>query len=183
VRTWFTTWYKRPDEPLEVQCTSGALKLFEEFYNQHVENVNSGTTELPSGYALHSTEKAFRVALCLHAVEHPDCAIAYGLREETARNAIAIIRWFDEQAASLLRERMDTRFEADMQRVLTLARKPKFSSGITANAVHQYTKWDSEKCVRVLEELVASGKLLRRETTGKNGKAMKIYSPAGNQRG
>jgi replicative DNA helicase len=179
----FRASYRNAEQALEVRCMPAALKLFEQFHNEHVQSTRNGASKLPQGYALRSAEKAFRVALCLHAAEHPDCAIAYGLREETARNAIAIVRWFDKDAASLLRERMDTRFEAEMQRVLTLTRKPQFSSGITANEVHQYTKWDTEKCVRVLEALVASGKLLRRETTGRNGKATTIYSPACNQRG
>ena len=112
----------RQDEPLPVRCAPTAQKLFAKFQNEHVENVNNGISDLPEGYALRSAEKAFRVALALHAVEHEYCA-RKELSEQTASNAIKIVRWFDTQASALLQERMLKESEREVQRIFRVARE------------------------------------------------------------
>ena len=171
----FEQYYSRQDEPLQVRCASTAQKLFAKFQNEHVENVNNGISDLPEGYALRSAEKAFRVALALHAVEHEYCA-RKELSEQTASNAIKIVRWFDTQASALLQERMQKESEREVQRIFKVATKPEFAGGFTSNHVLQYTKWQIEKCDRMLEDLFATKKLSKRETRAGNGKKMIIYS-------
>lgn len=91
--------------PHLVECTSGAKEVFRVAHNESVEWINGQHQDLRA-WLVRYREQALRVALCLHLAQDPGST---QLSEETARHAVAFVRWSVSQLFEMLHSsRSDT---------------------------------------------------------------------------
>ena len=84
--------------PHPVECTTEANEVFRVAHNESVEWINGQHQDLRA-WLVRYREQALRVALCLHLAEDPGST---QLSEETARRAVAFVRWSVAQLFEML---------------------------------------------------------------------------------
>jgi replicative DNA helicase len=84
--------------PHPVECTGGAKEVFRVAHNESVEWINGQHQDLRA-WLVRYREQALRVALCLHLAKDPGST---QLSEETARRAVAFVRWSVAQLFEML---------------------------------------------------------------------------------
>ena len=110
-------------EEYTVQTTPEAHKTIVSFTNLSLGQTMIGgeLTDLGS-FAARYGENTWKIALCLHAAEHGENSFRYHLSEETAKNAISIMKWFIPEQLAFLSEQRFNRKNEDLERLATYFR-------------------------------------------------------------
>lgn len=130
--------------PHPVECTAGAKEVFRVAHNESVEWINGQHQDLRPWLARYR-EQACRVALCLHLAEDPSSTQLSG---ETARRAVAFVRWSVAQLFEMLHS---SRSEALRERLQEMAALVSESEYVTFRELRR--KGFQEAEVRQLCEL------------------------------
>jgi len=93
--------YRMAGEPLTIEPSPQALAAMNAHFNGIVDRRKSDLKDV-STFAARWSEQAWRIAVCLHAAEHPSAADDHPLEVETAERAIELADWFAEQQLEIL---------------------------------------------------------------------------------
>jgi hypothetical protein len=158
-----------------VQPDEDAKKLMRDYYNSTVDPIYDDVATFVSRFE----EKAWRVAVTIHAVEHGKDAHKVNLSGDTAARAIAIATWFGEKQLGLLESGREKRREVQMARLLELiARKyTEKPEPMSARKIGQYAHMERDAVEPLLTELVAKRKLETSKVKPPSGPSYDTYTP------
>ena len=117
VRELIEAFRKSEDEPSVVKVSKPAHLLFVRHYNAIVRRWSQGELRDVTSFAVRWTEQAWRIALCLHAGLQGPRAAHIEMEENTARCAIQIADWFEEQQLSILAPSRNDRKRERLNRI------------------------------------------------------------------
>ena len=99
----FASYHRRRNPaPLEVPVSTEARDAMVEFHDQVARKCNGCQSTPARNLMVRSSELAWRVSLVLHAAQFGPEAHKSELDRRTAENAITLVRWFGEQALSMV---------------------------------------------------------------------------------
>ncbi len=114
-----------PVAPFQIQSCREAEVLMRDYFNEVVTRRRSGGDLADVGiYAARWGEKAWKLAVVLHAALHADAAHEHELSAATAGNAISLQRWFAVQQLAVLQIGRETKKRerlASLVEILTAA--------------------------------------------------------------
>jgi len=161
-------------EPLLVQPSREAETLLREYQNACVDRQTKELSDVPT-IAGKWGENAWRMALVLHAADHPENPAAAPLSRETSERARSLVEWFAEESLRLVapaREEKENERAAKLREILS---RPKYDKESHPDGVSQGTLTNNHGFPREeLESLCATYPRLferiEKGTTGKGGK-------------
>jgi hypothetical protein len=170
----FTTYHSKQVEPFMLKRSIKVQPVLVEYYNEIVERRKSELADVGQ-FAARWAEYAWRLVVVLHAGTYGLDAHKELVESRTAENAIVLMEFFSEQQLSLLRRsRAHAKTEAEQAIFDALA----LQSEITVREVQlgALRSMNAETIRKVLEQLVAAGKLCSRvQKTEGGGRDMIFY--------
>lgn len=121
IRELAETYRANGADPRRVHLDTEAARILREFSNETSRARSSqGPLRDVAGVAARWAENAYRVALVLHAAEHGGQAHERTISAETARAAVALVRWFAAETLAMLAETRASKRQAREARLVEI---------------------------------------------------------------
>jgi hypothetical protein len=171
----FTTYHANQGEPFVLKRSTKVQPVLVEYYNDIVERRQSELADV-GPFAARWAEQAWRMLIVLHAGTYGTDATKMVVQSATAENAIVLMEFFSEQQLSLLRRsRAHAKTEVEQAIFDALATRTEIS--VREVQLGALRSLNAETIRKVLEQLVAAGKLCSRvQKTEGGGRDVISYS-------
>ena len=167
--------YRTSENTRIVQSSPEAIEILDAHHNAVVDS-RLGADSVSDTYLARHSEKAWRLALVLHALTHGKNAQQHSVSAETAQNAIAVLNWFEAKTKPLIEHAIRTEREQCLNRIIAFSRtKPE---GFTARDIqHRNITSSAAYTLELLVSLEQAGRLRHEDLVpAKGGRAKRIYT-------
>jgi hypothetical protein len=149
--------YRLGDSRHTIQCGEGAIQLLMDYRNVMADHQN-GILKDVRDYVVRYPELAIRLALVLHGIEHGAESHKAAISEATARNAITIVKHYQQHLLDAIEAMRTSRTEDRRDKALKL---------LAGNGNGQTARWFQQRRIGttaaeaevVLDQLVRTGRV------------------------
>ncbi len=121
IRDLLETFRVSGDTPMTIRAAKEARRLIVGFRNEsNARTRGDGDLRDITPFVARWAENAWRLALVLHAGEYGKQAGNHDLREDTARRAVEIVKWFSREQLAILASKRNDRNRKRLMRLLSV---------------------------------------------------------------